>query len=76
MRGDRSAALDWLDRAYRERDPNLMWVKLDPTTKSLADEPRFKALLRRTKLPKRRARACGHLQLCFAPLSSVARHGP
>jgi tetratricopeptide (TPR) repeat protein len=50
MRGDRSAALDWLDRAYRERDPILMWIKIDPTMKTLTDEPRFKALLRQMKL--------------------------
>jgi hypothetical protein len=41
MRGDRSTALDWLDRAYPERDPILMWVKIDPTMESLSDEPRF-----------------------------------
>jgi hypothetical protein len=35
-----------------QRDPILMWIKIDPMMKSLADEPRFKALLRQMKLPE------------------------
>ena len=49
--GDKVQALDWLERALEERDPNLPYIGgLAPD--SLRSEPRFQALLRRMNLPQ------------------------
>lgn len=48
--GDFERAIDWLEEAYRVRDPNLPylgWPVLDP----LRSEPRFQELARRMELP-------------------------
>jgi len=42
-------ALDWLERAYKTRDQNLVCLR-DPTFDPLRSEPRFQALMRRMKL--------------------------
>jgi serine/threonine-protein kinase len=47
--GDNERALDWLERAYEEHDPNLPYV--GGTYPSLRSNPRFQALLRRMNLP-------------------------
>jgi adenylate cyclase len=49
-RGEINAAADWLDRAYRQRDPGMVWVKIDPMLRNLHSNPRYKALLIRLKL--------------------------
>ena len=49
-RGETGAALDWLDRAYRERDSGLQWTKVDPFLRALRGEPRYEALLVKLKL--------------------------
>ncbi len=43
-------ALDWLERAYAERDGAMVWIKVHPRLDSLRQEPRFRNLLVRTKL--------------------------
>ncbi len=48
--GDRRAALDWLERAYEERDSTLVWLKVHPRFDELRSEPRFTALLTRLRL--------------------------
>lgn len=40
-------ALDWLNKAYDERDPQLIWVKLEPELEPLHSNPRFASLLQR-----------------------------
>jgi adenylate cyclase len=50
-RGDRDAAFEWLDRAYRQRDGGLVSVKFDSLLRSLRADPRFPALLRKLNLP-------------------------
>lgn len=50
-RGDHDQALEWLERAYRNRDPGLPYVKIDVFYKSLHGDPRFAALLDKLKLP-------------------------
>ncbi|MEO5629570.1 MAG: tetratricopeptide repeat protein, partial [Thermomonas sp.] len=47
--GDREGALDLLERGYEERDVRMSFLLLD--WKSLRDEPRYQALLRRMALP-------------------------
>lgn len=43
-------ALDALDRAYRDRDARLVFLKDDPLLESLRGEPRFVALTRKLRL--------------------------
>jgi TolB-like protein/predicted Ser/Thr protein kinase len=51
-RGEKSQALDWLERAYRQRDGGLSFIKIAPTLTSLHGEARFKMLLHRLQLPE------------------------
>ena len=44
-------ALEWLERAYEQRDELLMFLKVDPTFDHLRSAPRFQALLRKMNFP-------------------------
>jgi eukaryotic-like serine/threonine-protein kinase len=48
--GDNVRALDWLERAYSERDGTLVWLKVHPRLDGLRGEPRFRDLLARMRL--------------------------
>lgn len=48
--GDNECALDWLDKAYAERDGTLVWLKVHPRLDGLRGEPRFRDLLARMRL--------------------------
>jgi DNA-binding winged helix-turn-helix (wHTH) protein len=48
--GDPQRALELLDRAYRERDVWLTWLKVEPRFDSLRQEPRMQDLLRKIGL--------------------------
>jgi tetratricopeptide (TPR) repeat protein len=48
--GDKERALDWLDRAYRDRSTWMNGIKGDPLFDSLRDEPRFVEILRKMGL--------------------------
>ncbi len=50
--GEKDQALEWLERAYVERDPGVTWIKIDPFFRSLRGDPRFKALLHKMNLPE------------------------
>ena len=50
--GDRKAALDWLERAMRLRDPGLVYTKVDPLMDPLRKEPRFQAVMQELQFPK------------------------
>ena len=45
--GEKSTALDWLDRAYQERNDRLVYLGVDPMADPLRSEPRFTELLRK-----------------------------
>lgn len=45
-------AIEWLEKAYEERDPNLHRVGIEPDWESLHPDPRFQALLQRLGLPE------------------------
>ena len=48
--GDRSSALEWLERAYEVHDYPLVYAKTDPVLDPVRSEPRFNELLRRMGL--------------------------
>jgi TolB-like protein/DNA-binding winged helix-turn-helix (wHTH) protein len=49
--GEIEAALRWLERAYEDRSPLLVLIKVNPAFDSLRTDPRFEDLLRRIGLP-------------------------
>ncbi len=50
-KGDRDLAIQWLDRAYRQRDASLTEITGEPLFASLAGDPRYAEFLGRMKLP-------------------------
>jgi hypothetical protein len=46
--GDKEQALAWLEKAYQERDPGLVVVKVEPALDPLRSDPHFQDLIRRT----------------------------
>jgi len=50
--GENELALDWLERAFEERNANLPSIGVAPGFDSLRDHPRFQDLLRRMNLPE------------------------
>jgi TolB-like protein/Tfp pilus assembly protein PilF len=51
-RGDHDLALQWLERAYQQKDPYFKNIVGEPLFKNLADDPRYEAFLRKLKLPE------------------------
>ncbi len=49
--GRKDRALDWLEKAYQERDPLMVYLNVEPTWDSLRSDPRFQDLLRRMNFP-------------------------
>jgi tetratricopeptide (TPR) repeat protein len=49
--GERTAALEWLEKARRLGDPGLIYLKTDPLMDPLRNEPRFQAVMRELKFP-------------------------
>jgi len=49
--GNRPKALEWLETAWRLRDPGWQELKTDPLMDPLRQEPRFLAILRELKFP-------------------------
>jgi TolB-like protein/Tfp pilus assembly protein PilF len=43
--GDRDHAFEWLERAYAERSPRLVVLKVEPMLDSIRSDPRFGALM-------------------------------
>jgi TolB-like protein/lipoprotein NlpI len=51
MRGNSDLALEWLERAYRQRDSSLPEILGEPLFKNIAHDPRFIAFLKKMNLP-------------------------
>jgi len=49
--GDHGSALDFLEKAWEEREPKMGFLRVLPELASLRSEPRFQALLQRIALP-------------------------
>lgn len=48
--GESDEAFDWLEKAYKERDPQLTYLKAGRRFVPLRNDPRFEALIRRVGL--------------------------
>lgn len=51
MLGETEKALRWLEEAYRRRERQVIWLKVDPRLKSLRGSARHAALVRKMGLP-------------------------
>ena len=51
FRNQSDEAFEWLDRAYAHHDDGLIRTKVDPLLKSLHNDPRFTAFLKKLNLP-------------------------
>jgi hypothetical protein len=51
-RGEHDLALEWLERAYEQKDSSLGEIVGEHLFKSMASDPRFKAFLRKMNLPE------------------------
>jgi TolB-like protein/DNA-binding winged helix-turn-helix (wHTH) protein/Flp pilus assembly protein TadD len=49
-RGEIDKAFEWLNRAYRQRDPGLPEIKTSPLLKNLRQDPRYNKLLKQIHL--------------------------
>ena len=54
--GERQRALDWIERAYREREGIAVVLAADPRLKPIGDDPRLKSILNAAGLQYRSAR--------------------
>jgi serine/threonine protein kinase/lipoprotein NlpI len=52
FRGEIDQAFAWLDRAIRQRDPYCVLIKTDRLLENLRGDPRYRALLRKMRLPE------------------------
>ena len=50
--GEKNLALNWLERAYRDGDSTMVYLKVDPSFDILRDDQRFKDLLVRMNFPQ------------------------
>jgi TolB-like protein/tetratricopeptide (TPR) repeat protein len=50
-RGDKTLAFQWLDRAYEQRDQDLREIIGERLFKNIADDPRYRAFLKKMNLP-------------------------
>jgi TolB-like protein/DNA-binding winged helix-turn-helix (wHTH) protein len=50
-RGQSDKSFEWLERAYKQRDPGLPEIKSNPLFKSLRNDSRYRELLKKMHLP-------------------------
>jgi adenylate cyclase len=51
LAGDTANAVEWLERAYEERNPALIYVFTDPNFAALRENPRFRRIFQQMKFP-------------------------
>ena len=49
--GDTTRALEWLDRAYAERNPGLIYMRREPIFEQILSHPRVARILDAMKFP-------------------------
>ncbi|MDW3651174.1 MAG: adenylate/guanylate cyclase domain-containing protein [Bacteroidia bacterium] len=49
--GDSNTAFEWLEKSYEDHEVEMLWLKMDPLTKPLHDDPHYKNLLDRVGFP-------------------------
>ena len=49
--GERDETFSWLERGFEQRDPKMVFLKVEPKWNNLRDDPRFQDLLRRVGFP-------------------------
>jgi TolB-like protein/DNA-binding winged helix-turn-helix (wHTH) protein len=47
MKGDRSLALDWLEKSYQHHDYWMLFINVDPEYDPIRSDPRFQAMVHR-----------------------------
>ena len=52
FRGEADLAFEWLERAYDQRDGGVTEIKYDRLMRGIVGDPRYKAFLRKLKLPE------------------------
>ena len=50
QRGEFDEAFEWFERAYEQRDAQLMWTLTHPINDPARDDPRFAELLEKLEL--------------------------
>ena len=50
--GERARAIELLEQALSEREPDLLWLAVDPRADTLRSEPRFEQVLERLGIPR------------------------
>jgi hypothetical protein len=48
---DKDEAFRWLEKAYEEREGNLVYLNVEPRFDAIRSDPRFRDLARRVGLP-------------------------
>ena len=51
-RHETDKAMDWLERAYAQRDPSMYTIKGEPLFRAIENEIRYRAILRKLDLPE------------------------
>jgi hypothetical protein len=49
--GDNDRGFEWLTQVFEQRAGYVPWAKVNPAFDGVRDDPRFKALVARLKLP-------------------------
>lgn len=51
MGGNRDKTLDWIEKSYIRKDPQIPFLNIVPSLKPYRNDPRFKEIINRLKLP-------------------------
>ena len=50
--GARSSTFEWLEKAYEDHSTWLFLIKVDPRFYTIRDDPRYRDLVRRMRIPE------------------------
>jgi adenylate cyclase len=50
--GENDQAFEWLEKSFKDRSPDMKFLKVDPRFDNLRSDPRFADLLRRMNFPQ------------------------